>query len=98
MINRLQLPPGLDADTIKTVAAAHGGHRVRVFGSRARGEARPESDLDLMVEMEQGRSYLDLTAIALELEARCGVHVDLHSARALRVAVAETAESEAVAL
>ncbi len=98
MDRRPQLPEGLDPESIKSVAARHGGRRVRIFGSRARGHARPDSDLDLLVEMEEGRSYLDLVSIALELESRCGVRVDLHSDRALRAPVAARAEADAVAL
>ena len=53
---------------ILRVAAKHGARNVRVFGSAARGEDRPESDLDLLVEMESGRSLLDLVALGQDLE------------------------------
>ena len=45
---------------ILRIAARHGARNLRLFGSAARGEDRPESDLDLLVEMESGRSLLDL--------------------------------------
>jgi len=53
---------------ILRVAARHGARNIRVFGSAARGEDRSGSDLDLLVEMESGRSLLDLVALGQELE------------------------------
>ncbi|KAF5081912.1 hypothetical protein DSECCO2_105230 [anaerobic digester metagenome] len=51
-------------EEILGVAAGHGARRVRVFGSVARDEETPESDLDLLVEFEPGRSLLDHIALA----------------------------------
>lgn len=48
-------------------AARHGAVNVRVFGSAARGDADEKSDLDLLVDMEPGRSLLDLGALWREL-------------------------------
>ncbi len=59
------------------VAARHGASNVRVFGSVARGEAGPGSDIDLLVDMEEGRSLLDLAAIHLELEDLLGFPVEI---------------------
>ena len=53
---------------ILRIAAKHGARNIRVFGSAARGEDRADSDLDLLVEMESGRSLLDLVALGQELE------------------------------
>ena len=62
---------------ILAIASRHGARSVRVFGSAARGEAGPESDLDLLVEMEPGRSLLDVVAIKQDVEDLTGraVHV-----------------------
>ena len=51
------------------LAARHGARNVRVFGSVARGEADPASDLDLLVDLEPGRSLIDLGALLADLEA-----------------------------
>lgn len=59
------------------VARAHGAQSVRIFGSRARGDARPDSDLDLLVTMEPGRSLLDLIAIKQDLEELLHFAVDV---------------------
>ena len=45
---------------ILEIAARHGARKVRVFGSVARGTARPSSDIDFLVEMEEGRSLLTM--------------------------------------
>lgn len=45
---------------ILTIAARHGARKVRVFGSVARGTARRNSDIDFLVEMEEGRSLLTM--------------------------------------
>lgn len=50
-------------EDILRVAAQHGAQKVRVFGSAARGDAGPNSDLDFLVEFEEGRSLLDVTAL-----------------------------------
>lgn len=64
-------------DEILRIARANGATRVRVFGSIARGTARPDSDLDLLLELEPGRHLLDLVAIKQDLEDLLGreVHV-----------------------
>ncbi len=53
---------------ILAIAARHGARKVRVFGSVARGTARRSSDIDFLVEMEEGRSLLDHAALILDLE------------------------------
>ena len=64
-------------DDILRVAASHGAVDVRIFGSVARGEEQTESDVDFLVEMEEGRSLLDLSVLWQDLEELLGrkVHV-----------------------
>ncbi len=59
--------------------AEHGARNVRVFGSTARGETGARSDVDLRVEMEPGRSLLDLVGLWQDLEDLLGAHVDVLS-------------------
>ena len=80
------------------IAARHGAGNVRVFGSVARGEAGPESDLDILVDLEPGRSLLDHAALLLDLEAALGCKVDVVTERGLRARVRENVLREAVAL
>lgn len=55
-------------EEILRVAAQHGAYNIRVFGSVARGEAGDESDIDLLVDLEPGRSGLDQAGLILDLE------------------------------
>jgi len=55
------------ADILR-VASEHGASNVRVFGSRVRGDARADSDLDLLVTLDPTRSLLDLVALKQDLE------------------------------
>lgn len=64
-------------EEILRVAAQHGAHNVRVFGSVARGEAGEESDVDLLVDLEPGRSLLDLGGLQAELESLLARRVDV---------------------
>jgi predicted nucleotidyltransferase len=62
---------------IKDAAARHGASNVRLFGSVARGEARPESDVDVLVTLESGRSLFDLARLRIELEQILDAPVDV---------------------
>jgi uncharacterized protein len=62
---------------ILAIAARHGARNVRLFGSTVRGEAGPESDIDLLVEFDQGRSLFDLAGLELDLEDLLQCKVDV---------------------
>ena len=62
---------------ILEIADRRGAKNIRVFGSFARGEAGPDSDLDLLVDMEPGRSLLDLGELMLDLGDLLGRKVDI---------------------
>ena len=64
-------------DRILGIVARHGAGNVRVFGSALRGDARPDSDIDLLVELEPGRSLLDHVALCQDLEELLGRRVDV---------------------
>jgi len=82
------------------VAAAdrRGAHNIRVFGSVARGEQRPNSDIDFLVDFEPGRSLLDLTGLWLDLETVLGCKVDVVSSRGLKPRLAAEVTRDAVSL
>ena len=87
-----------EAESIREIAEEHGATRIRIFGSLARGTARPESDLDLLVDLQPGRDLLDLIAIKQDLEERLGRRVDVVTERSLSPYLRDQVLKEAVAI
>jgi predicted nucleotidyltransferase len=85
-------------EEVLRLAAAHGARRVRLFGSLARGEGREGSDVDLLVEMEEGRTLLDLGGLQQALEELLGLPVDLVTERSLPPRVRRQVLAEAIPL
>ena len=83
---------------ILELAAQHGARNVRVFGSVARGEDRPDSDVDLLVDVEPGRSLLDVIALEQDLEALLGRPVDVQTDGGLSPYLQQRILAEAAAL
>jgi predicted nucleotidyltransferase len=79
-------------------AAAHGVTRLRVFGSVARGEDRPDSDVDLLVDLPPGMSLFGLARVQDDLEAIVEAPVDLVPADDLKPGVRVHALRDLVAL
>jgi predicted nucleotidyltransferase len=85
-------------DEILRIAATHGARDVRVFGSLARGEARTDSDIDILVKLDPGRSLLDIIAIKQDLEDLVGYEVDVVAEGAISPFIREEVLREAVSL
>ena len=83
-------------DEILRVAAQHGARNVRVFGSVARGEADEASDVDFLVDMEPGRSLLDLGSLQVDFESLLGRRVDVVTVRGLKARIRNAVLAEAV--
>jgi predicted nucleotidyltransferase len=83
---------------ILRLASHYGAHHVRVFGSVARGEAGPASDIDLLVQMDQGRSLLDLIELTQELESVLQRKVDVLTDEGLSPYLKDRIQAEAVPL
>jgi uncharacterized protein len=75
-----------------------GARDVRVFGSVARGEERPDSDIDILVTLEPGRTLMDLARLEARLEALLGRPVDVTTLSGLREPVRSSALREAISV
>lgn len=84
MVTRLKKVLSTHRAEILRLASLHGARNVRLFGSVARGEDDDKSDIDLLVDMEPGRSLFDLGGLNHDLEALLLRRVDLVTERSLR--------------
>jgi predicted nucleotidyltransferase len=85
-------------EAILRIAAKHGASEVRLIGSVARGEAGPDSDVDLLVTWREGSSLLDQAALMLELESLLGRKVDIASDGWVKPSIRESVYRDAPGL
>jgi|GEM_PF-487737 len=85
-------------DEILRTAIKHGASNVRIFGSVARGEADAASDIDLLVDVEPGRTLFDLSELIFDLQELLGHDVDLVTEKGLHNRIREHVLKEAIPL
>lgn len=85
-------------DEIRRIAARHGAYNVRVFGSVARGEARPDSDIDLLIDVGPTTGSWFPAGLVLELEELLGRRVEVITERALDPHLRDRVLQEAIRL
>jgi uncharacterized protein len=83
---------------ILSLAVRHGARNVRLFGSIVRGEADAQSDIDILVDLEPGRSLLDLGGLLMDLQELLDCPVDVVTEKGLRPRLRERVLQEAVPL
>jgi predicted nucleotidyltransferase len=83
---------------ILSLAQKYGARNVRIFGSVARGDAREDSDIDVLVDLESGRSLLDLGGLLMDLQNLLGCRVDVVTTKGLRERIRSKVLKEAVSL
>lgn len=81
---------------LRPLLKEHGASSVRLVGSYARDEAKPESDVDLIADFEQTPSLLELIGLEQALEAALGLKVDLATEASLRPSVRARIAADAV--
>ena len=82
-------------DEILALAARYGARNVRIFGSVARGDDDVRSDLDFLVDMEPGRSLLDLGGLLMDLQDLLGRPVDVVTEKGLKERIRSRVLAEA---
>jgi predicted nucleotidyltransferase len=85
-------------DEILKIASMHGARNVRLFGSVARGQAGPKSDIDFLIALDSERSLMDHVALIQDLEDLLGRKVDVVSDGALHWYIRDRVLAEAKAL
>ncbi len=85
-------------EDILRIASKRGAYNVRIFGSVARGEADSKSDIDILVDLEPGRSLFDLGGLLMDLQDLLGHKVDVVTERGLRERIRERVLKEAITL
>jgi len=83
---------------ILRIAARHGAHNVRLFGSVVRGDAAADSDVDFLVRLDDDRSLMDHIALIRELEDLIGRRVDVVAEDALHRVIRARVLAEGVPL
>jgi uncharacterized protein len=89
---------GARREAILAIARRGGAHDLRVFGSVARGESGAKSDVDLLVDLEPGRSLLDLGGLSMDLPEYLDCQVDVMTEAMLKPRVRERVLREAASL
>lgn len=83
---------------IKDIVASYGASNVRVFGSVARGDERPESDIDLLLDLREGTGLFTLGRLRRDLEDLLAARVDVLPADGLKPDVRIAVEPDLVVL
>lgn len=87
-----------EKEEILAIANRHHADNVRLFGSVVRGEDRPDSDVDFLVDFQPGSTLFDQAALIDALSTKLGRKVDVISSRALNRHLAQKIQIEAVTL
>jgi uncharacterized protein len=85
-------------EQILALAARHGAHNIRIFGSVARGEAGPNSDIDVLVDLDPGRSLFDLGGFLMDLQDLLGRKVAVVTEKGLHWYIRDRVLKEAMPL
>ena len=83
---------------IINIARRRGAYNLRIFGSLARGEATAQSDIDILVDLEPGRTIFDLGGLLVDLQKLLNCPVDVVTEKGLRPRIRQQVLAEAIPL
>jgi predicted nucleotidyltransferase len=83
---------------VTSILAGYGAKKISIFGSYARGEADPESDIDIIVEFSERKSLLDIVGIEQELSEALGMKVDLLTEKSISPYLVDRIKKEMVVI
>jgi uncharacterized protein len=85
-------------EQILALTAKYGAYNVRIFGSVARGEANENSNVDFLINLEEGRSLFDLGGLLMDLQKLLGRKVDIVTEGGLHWYIKDRVLKEAIPL
>jgi len=83
---------------IINIAHTRGAYNLRIFGSLARGEATEKSDIDILVDLEPGRTLFDLGGLLVDLQELLDCQIDIVTEKGLRQRIRQQVLAEAISL
>jgi len=97
MTDHLKLTKNIRDEIIK-ILKKHGAKKISIFGSYVRGEATPESDLDIIVEFELPKGLIRFVGIEIELSESLGIKVDLLTEKSISPYLIDIIRKEAIVI
>ena len=92
------MTPDMIYEKVTSILTSYGAKKISIFGSYARGEAHPESDIDIMVEFAERKSLLDIVGIEQELSEALGIKVDLLTEKSISPYLIDRIKKEMVVI
>ena len=83
---------------ITSILASYGAKKISIFGSYARDEANPESDIDIIVEFLERKTLLDIVGIEQELSEALGIKADLLTEKSISPYLIDRIKKEMVVI
>ena len=83
---------------VTSILATYGAKKISIFGSYARGEANPKSDMDIIVEFSERKTLLDIVGIEQELSEALGIKVDLLTEKSISPYLVDRIKKEMVVI
>ncbi len=80
---------------IVSFLSKHGAKRIAIFGSYARGDATPKSDVDVLVKFSERKSLLELVRLERELSEKIGIKAELLTEKSISPYLIKSIKKEA---
>jgi len=97
-MNRSKIATNIIFKKVTSILASYGAKKISIFGSYARGEANPESDIDIIVEFSEGKTLLDIVGIEQELSEALSIKVDLLTQKSISPYLVDRIKKEMVVI
>lgn len=97
-MNKDEITANIIFRKVTSILASYGAKKISIFGSYARGEANPESDIDIIVEFSERKTLLDIVGIEQELSEALGIKVDLLTEKSISPYLVDRIKKEMVVI